>query len=320
MRYNMIAPAYLRRIGLFFTLLILISLGNKSLQSRDLSQDVKSLNYVKVSDSVVMLYNKKEHGANMTCVALDDGLVFVDCGLFTEIASQFRADMEKNFNKKTLALFLTHAHIDHFFGMDAFNDVQVIASQTSKALFEAQLNIQFETRVEGYEKIFPKFGDALQSAKIFLPTKWFEKEMVLGSGKKQLVCQNTGGHTAGSSIAILESEKVIISGDLVQVDQYCYFGDPSTSMTAWIETLRQWDASDVEKICPGHGRMVNRDYIPPIISYFEEMISALQTLKKAELTPREVVSHSSLPKGYWPEGLDKPGWYDYAIARLYQEL
>jgi len=311
--------AFLGRPLLFFSLLfVFLNLG--IVESQDITQDLKSLNYTKASHSVMMLHNKKEHGSNMTCVALDEGLVFIDCGLFTDIAAQFRKDMENQFNKKTVALFLTHAHVDHFFAMGAFSDVKIIAAETSKPLFEAQLNIQFETRVEGYEKVFPKFGNALKSAKLFLPTKWFDKELLLGYDGNQLILRNTGGHTSGSSHAYYTPEKVIISGDLVQVDQYAYFGDPSTNMDAWITTLKKWKSMPVEKICPGHGRMVESNYLASVIAYFEEMVSTLRKLKEMGLPVKEVVRHTSLPKGYWPDGLDRPGWYDYAIARLYQEL
>ena len=73
--------------------------------------------------------------------------------------------MEKRFNTKTQTLVLTHVHIDHFFGMEAFSDVDVMAAETGKKLFQRQLTIDFKTRVEGYERVFPKFGKALESSR-----------------------------------------------------------------------------------------------------------------------------------------------------------
>ncbi len=72
---------------------------------------------------------------------------------------------------------------------------------------------------------------------------------------------NTGGHTAGSSYVYVPSEKVLITGDLVQVDKYPYFGDQSTDIQAWIDTLKKWYAMNPTRVCPGHGRVVDTDYL-----------------------------------------------------------
>lgn len=310
----------LKRQIILMIVCLFITQAGLSLLAQDNAVDLDMLNYVHVSESVVLLHSEKVHGSNMACVSLDDGLVFIDCTLFTEIAARFREDMEKKFHKKTLALVMTHAHIDHFFGMAAFSDVKVIAAETSKELFQRQLNIDFEERVEGYERVFPKFGKALEAAKPFLPTEWFGKETALGSGKNQLIFRNTGGHSSGSSYGYFPSEKVLIAGDLVQVDQHAYFGDPTTDMNAWIGALKKWEGMTVEKVCPGHGRAVDKSYLVSIRVFFEDLISALKKLKEENMPVEEVVRHSSLPKGYWPDGLEKPSWYDYAIAVVYRGL
>jgi glyoxylase-like metal-dependent hydrolase (beta-lactamase superfamily II) len=73
--------------------------------------DPGRLDLVEVSPSVVMA--RHDFKANITCIALDDGLLFVDTGLSTEVAARYRSAMEKRFEKKTTALLLTHAHQEH---------------------------------------------------------------------------------------------------------------------------------------------------------------------------------------------------------------
>jgi len=115
--------------------------------------EAPKIEYHIASDSVVMA--KHQYGSNITCLATEEGLYFVDCGLNTELAGQFRKNMEKKFAKKTVALLLTHAHIDHFFGMGAFSDVKVISSETGKNLWDRQLSIEFnEKRIQAYDRIF----------------------------------------------------------------------------------------------------------------------------------------------------------------------
>ena len=89
---------------------------------------------VEVSPSVVMALHG--NGSNISCVALDDGLVFFDAGLSTRTAAAFRREMEEAFHRPTVALVLTHAHLDHLLGMAAFDDVPVYAAQAGRPRWE----------------------------------------------------------------------------------------------------------------------------------------------------------------------------------------
>lgn len=279
-----------------------------------------NLSYITVSESVVMLENLKVHGSNITCLATDDGLVFVDCGLFTDIAARFRKDMEARFERKTLALFLTHGHTDHFFGMGAFADVPVVAAAAEKPLFEHQLSIDFQSHVEGYKRIFPLFDQALETASPFAPTKWFDEEMTFGTGESRVIIRRTGGHTAGCSYALMTSQGILVAGDNVQVEQYPYFGDRTGDMTVWIETLEHWEGMDLQNICPGHGRVVGAAYVTAVREYYQKLVAVLEKLKSEDVPVQEAVSHPDLPEGYWPEDLEKPGWFEPAVAGLYRSL
>ena len=277
------------------------------------------LEIVDVSPSVVMAQNPS--GSNITCIALDDGLVFVDAGLSTQAASHFRKQMEKRFDRPTTHLMLTHAHIDHIFAMGAFADVEVVAAASSRPLFEHQLAIEWDEKtVEGYNNIFPTFAKAQKTAEPFLPTVWVEKEQVFGSATSQLVFANSGGHTTGSSYVFLPLEKVLITGDLVQVDKYPYFGDQSTDLTIWVGTLKKWYAMNPARVCPGHGRVVDRDYLQLEWQWFEDLMAALQTLKEDGVPMEEAVIHPSLPAGYWDDDCPEPRWFKYCIALCYRNL
>lgn len=274
---------------------------------------------VEVSPSAVVA--RHPYGANITCIALDGGLIFLDAGMSTEMAARFRRAMEKRFDRKTTALLLTHAHIDHFLGMGAFSDVAVVAAEAGRDLFEKQLKIEFdEARIEAYTRIFPKFREAIGSAKPFLPTLWFKEQITFGGARGRLVFTHTGGHSSCSSFAHFEPEGVIVAGDLVQVDQYPYFGDPSTDLQAWIGTLARWETLKITGIAPGHGRIVDRDYVPRVRRYFEEMISTLKQLKAEGVPEEEAIHHPRLPKKYWDDDLPEPKWWSYCIVSLYRSL
>ena len=274
--------------------------------------------HVDISPSVVMAENP--NGSNITCIALDDGLVFVDAGLVTSIAADFRTAMEERFDRPTKYLVLTHGHVDHFFAMGAFADVEVVAASPEKALFEQQLAIEWnEERKAMWAGVFPAFMDAFDTAEPFLPTIWVEGEQIFGSGEKTAVFATTGGHTTGSSYLWFPSERVLVGGDLVQVDKYPYFGDQTNDLSAWIRALKSWHAMEPKAICPGHGRAVDRNYLRLEWEYFEALIAALTKLKAEGVPIEEAVVDPSLPAAYWPDQ-PEPRWWKYCIALCYRNL
>jgi glyoxylase-like metal-dependent hydrolase (beta-lactamase superfamily II) len=280
--------------------------------------EIAPVEYIDISPSVVMAENP--NGSNLTCIALDDGLVFVDTGLVTSIAADFRAAMEQRFERPTKYLFLTHGHIDHIFAMGAFADVEVVAASSERSLFESQIAIEWDDeKTAVYTGIFPAFADAVDTARPFLPTVWVTGEQSFGSGSSQVTFATTGGHTTGSSYVWFPSERVLVSGDLVQVDKYPYFGDPTNDLDLWIGALKSWYEMEPATICPGHGREVDKNYLRLEWEYFEALIAALAKLKAEGVPVEKAVVDPSLPAAYWPDQ-PEPRWWKYSIALCYRGL
>ncbi len=301
-----------RIAGGWFVLIITLALGIPGWA------DSLQTEYIDVSPSVVMAQNV--NGSNVTCIALDDGLTFVDAGLHTEDAAAFRSAMEQRFERPTRRLILTHGHTDHIFAMAAFSDVEVVASNAERPILEQQLAIEWtEQRIAAWAQVFPTFPEAISTARPFLPTVWVDGEQTFGTGERQLIFATTGGHTSGSSYVWFPSERVLVGGDLVQVDKYPYFGDQTNDLPAWIDALKSWYAMEPAAVCPGHGRAVDRDYLRLEWEYFEALIAALGKLKSNNVPVEEAVVHSSLPAAYWPEQ-PEPSWWKYCIALCYRSL
>ncbi len=205
--------------------------------------------------------------------------------------------------------------------MGAFEDVEVVAAEKSKPLFEHSLSIEWnEKAIAGYANIFPTFKKAAKTAHPFMPTTWVDQGQTFGSSDSNVVFANTGGHTTGSSYVFFPQEGVLVTGDLVQVDRYPYFGDQSTDLPVWIDTLKAWHEMDVTKVCPGHGRVVGPNYLQLEWEYFEGLTEAVGQLKADGVPVEEVVNHPSLPQGYWDPELPEPRWWKYCVALCYRSL
>jgi glyoxylase-like metal-dependent hydrolase (beta-lactamase superfamily II) len=270
-----------------------------------------------VTESIVLAQN--DYGANLVCVALKDELVFVDAGLHTVFAAEFRRAMEERFGLKANTLMMTHAHIDHLLGIGAFSDCEVVAAEAGRMRFERFLAAEYtEEMIQRAERVFPHFRESIELAELSMPTTWVKDRMVLGGG--DVVFQLVEGHSSCSSSIHVIPERVIMAGDLMQVDRTPYFGEPDTDVDKWIGALKMWESMDLDAVVPGHGGPVDRSYVSSVRAFFEEMLGALRSLKEEGVPLDEVAHHPRLPSGYWPTNAERKPTYDFSINSLYKRL
>jgi glyoxylase-like metal-dependent hydrolase (beta-lactamase superfamily II) len=270
-----------------------------------------------VTGSVVLAQN--DYGANLVCIALENELVFVDAGLHTGFAAGFRRAMEERFGLKASTLMMTHAHIDHLLGIGAFSDCDVVAAEAGMMRFKRFLAAEYtEETIQSAERVFPHFRESVELAELSMPTTWVKDRMVLGGG--DVVFQLVGGHSSCSSSIHVIPERVMMAGDLMQVDRAPYFGEPDTDIGSWVEALKTWEDMDVDTVVPGHGGAVDRSYVARVRAFFEEMLGALRSLKEEGVPLDEVAHHTRLPSGYWPVDAERKPTYDFSINNLYKRL
>ena len=276
------------------------------------------MTYQEIANSVVFSENK--YGSNTACIALKDELIFIEAGLNTLDAKQFRASMEKKFKRKASTLILTHGHIDHFFAMGAFTDLQVVAAKEAKPKIERFVKVEFTDEIiANFEKYFPTFTEAAKDAELFMPEKWVDNKMIIGNNS-EIEIQVTGGHSNCSSSIYFAAEKILAAGDLLQVSGYPYFGEPDTDIEKWINAIKTWEQMNLEAIIPGHGVLVKPAFLINVREFFEEMLVVLTELKKAGVPEEAVIHHEKLPSGYWSNDAKRTPSYDFSIVNLYKKL
>ncbi|NHJ32190.1 MAG: MBL fold metallo-hydrolase [Asgard group archaeon] len=276
------------------------------------------MSYKEISKSVVFLQN--EWGSNSVCIALENELFFVDTGLNTSRAIEFRKAMEAKFNRKASTLILTHGHIDHILAMDAYSDLQVIGAEIGKERFEGLAKLELtEEVIENMSKYFAGFRESAKDAKPFLPTQWVKAKAVIGDNQ-EIVFQTVGGHSNCSSSIEYVPDGIIITGDLMQVDVYPYFGEPDNDLEKWISALKIWEDGNYKAVLPGHGKAVDVSYLSKVRAFFEQILATTKELKKKNLPVEEVLKHPDYTNGYWPKEAVRTPSYDFSISNLYNKL
>jgi glyoxylase-like metal-dependent hydrolase (beta-lactamase superfamily II) len=210
--------------------------------------------------------------------------VLVDTFLTTE-QSQTLLDWVVASGKNLTAIYVTHGHGDHFFGLasllERFPRARAVATpEVVKAMHEHLSPAWIENF---WRKLFPgQIPDRLLVAE---PLEAGELEL---EGHK-LVAVNTGRtDTAHSTCLHVPSIGLIVGGDTVYNGIHPYLGETDTqSRLEWIATLDQLEKLEPRTVIAGH-KVPENDDDPRIIGETRQYIRDFNRLDQATATARQL--------------------------------
>jgi glyoxylase-like metal-dependent hydrolase (beta-lactamase superfamily II) len=162
-------------------------------------------------------------------------------------------------NKPIKYVLLTHYHAVRVLGASAYvaqGATEIIASQGTLELIRERGAQDMQSEIERFPRLF-------RGQESIPGLTW--PSMVVGDGqpgRQGSLTINLGGvtveiwhpgpgHTRGDTIAWVEAEKVLFSGDLVEYEAGVYTGD--AQLEEWPATLEALRALGAEAIVPGRG-------------------------------------------------------------------
>ncbi len=179
-------------------------------------------------------------------------------------------------------VLLTHYHAVRVLGASAFlgeGATEVIASQGTLELIIERGAQDMQSEMERFPRLF---RDAEGVPGLTWPT------LVVGDGKpgrqgsltvdlggvKVQIWHPGPGHTRGDTIAWVEEEKVLFSGDLVEYEAGVYTGD--AQLEEWPATLEALRALTAEAIVPGRGEaMKGAANVEKALDYTQRWVTTL---------------------------------------------
>ncbi|GAA6143161.1 MBL fold metallo-hydrolase [Hydrogenophaga sp. 5NK40-0174] len=179
-------------------------------------------------------------------------------------------------------VLLTHYHAVRVLGASAYvaeGATEVIASRGTYELIEERGAQDMKSEMERFPRLF-------RGAETVPGLTW--PTMVVGDGKpgrqgsleidlggvKVQIWHPGPGHTKGDTIAWVESEKVLYSGDLVEYEAGVYTGD--AQLEEWPATLDALRDLKPEYIVPGRGEaMKGNDNVNKALDYTKRWVTTL---------------------------------------------
>jgi glyoxylase-like metal-dependent hydrolase (beta-lactamase superfamily II) len=210
--------------------------------------------------------------------------VLVDTFLTTE-QSQTLVDWVVASGKNLTAIYVTHGHGDHFFGLapllERFPHAKAVATADVVKAMHHQLSPAWIDNF--WRRLFP--GEIPDRLLVAEPLEDNELEL---EGHK-LVAVNTGRtDTAYSTCLHVPSIGLIVGGDAVYNGIHPYLGETDTqSRLEWISTLDKLEALSPKAVVAGHKVPENADD-PRIIAETRQYLRDFNRLNGATTNAREL--------------------------------
>ena len=230
-----------------------------------------------------------EGDPNSGVIVGDDGVMVVDAQATPAMANDVIARVAKVTDKPIKYLLLTHYHAVRALGASAYKGVEILASDTTRALIAERGRQDMECEIGRFPRLF-RGAEAIPG--LTWPTVTFPDQLSIWLGRREVRIMHIGrGHTAGDVIAVVPDAGVVFAGDLVEYKSACYCGDAHfNDGGATLDHLAELQAN---ALVPGRGTALTTpglvadgialtsDFISTLYGSVSESVTKGRSLKEA---------------------------------------
>ncbi len=239
----------------------------------------------KLSESIYYLSNQDDkERPTLGLVCGDQFSLLIDAGNSTQHAKDFLLEIEKLNVPPVKYLVITHAHWDHFLGMNEFDAMVIVNNKTSELLKKWQSYTFDDSSLKKYvntNQMSTKCMEIIQaeipnrtSFKLSSPHIIFENTLTIDLGNKVCLLERIKStHTDDSTIVYIPDEKVVFLGDAAYgTTTNALFHIKQSLLLPMIEDIRKHDA---EFFLLGHESICD---LNEMTIYWDELTAASQSV------------------------------------------
>lgn len=289
--------------------------------------------------------------ANRPVVIVNDSdVVVVDPTASAAAACALIADIRNLTPKPIRTVINTHFHFDHSGGNEVFPaDVQIIAHEYARQMivsgtstsgrsvefigsmvnpFVASLMRRVDTMANSARRDslrqqainWQQTLAAIPQTTRTPPTRTVVHELSIVHSPRQIRLLHVGrGHTAGDLVVFLPSDRIVITGDLLQSD-IPYMGDGY--FPEWVAALDSVKKLDFDVVIPGHqDPFTQRERIDFLQNYLRDLWSQASALYSAGVSPVDAAKQIDLRRhASYFMGAGRIGVDPFATRRIWDIL
>jgi glyoxylase-like metal-dependent hydrolase (beta-lactamase superfamily II) len=166
-------------------------------------------------------------------------------------------------SKRTLkAVFVTHAHPDHVFGLEIIKQAFPGAKLYASPKVIAELRTMAAAKVKQWK---PTFGVNLVDRPVF-PTAYGQASYELEGQRIELISAEPG-ESAAATLVYVPSLKAVIAGDVVYSGVHPWLAETNADRRqGWLRNLEKIKALAPQVVVPGH-RLPDRKDLPTSVDF-----------------------------------------------------
>lgn len=213
---------------------------------------------------------------NVGIVAGSRATLVIDTGLGPKNGEAVMRETRKVSSQAELHLVTTHVHPEHDLGAAAFPPT----TRLLRARAQVQDIEEFDLELaRTFSKRSPVIADLLAGARYRAADVVFEREHRLDLGGVHVRLLAVGPtHTRGDTIAFVEEDRVLFSGDVAMPALPAVIS-PSSSVRTWLEALETLSGLGATQVVPSHGARGDARMIVEYRRYFETVQRRARELK-----------------------------------------
>lgn len=244
----------------------------------------------KLSDTIYYLSNQDDRERpTIGLVCGDRYSLIIDSGNSPQHAKDFLLEIEKLNVPPVKYVVITHAHWDHFLGMNEFDAIVIVNSQTNEMLKEWESFSFDDSSLQKYVTSNQMSAMCMKIIQTDMPNRdifklkstdvIFEKTLTIDLGNKVCILESIKStHTDDSTIIYIPDEKVAFLGD-------CAYGTTTNSLFHYKQSLLLPMITDIQKydtemFLLGHESICDSNEMN---LYWEELTTASQVVKSTSL-------------------------------------
>jgi glyoxylase-like metal-dependent hydrolase (beta-lactamase superfamily II) len=261
------------------TLLTLAALAATTALAQ-MSQPMVSENTTKISDHVFAIMGFP----NIAIVVGSRATLVVDTGLGTKNgATVARVAAKLAPNNSKLFLTSTHFHPEHAAGEPGFPPGTILIRDTVQ---QQEMEKHGQEMIDMFSQRSQQNKDLLASVVLRPPDVTFDQEATIDlGGVTARLLWFGGAHTKGDELTLVEPDRTLISGDVVQNKTMPnIFGDGGTP-TSWLAVLEKVAALNAAHVLPDHSAPGDGSLVAAEQTLISEIRTRALALKRQGVSP-----------------------------------